>query len=186
MSKRGRKPSPDLLEKRRVEAELQNRPASLPLSTGQQILERSNWLTQSEKIRQKILKDFKHGAWTPDEHAYQMATLGDEELGIGIAEKILDYDDKYSREAKQIRREAGRVTAAKHEVRKVAVLEINRHLIAKIGTGSAYKIHSVARMIHDQWESLTAAQRLTGESTLLRRGDGMAPVSVRTITRWLK
>lgn len=186
MSKRGRKPGPDLLEKRRVEVELKHRPVHLSEPTERKTQELNNWLKQSESIRQKILGDFVHGVWTPDEHAYQMASLGDETLDIGTEEKILDNEDKYSRLAKSIRSEAGRSTAAKHADRKIAVLEINRHLIAKIGTGSRYNIHSVAGMIRDQWDSLTPAQRLRDESALERRGDGKTPVSLRTIERWLE
>ena len=185
MSTRGRKPSPDLQEKRRVEAELQHRPAYLPAPPEQKILGPNGWLEQSEKIRQQILEKFKHGVWTPDEHAYQMATLGDDELDFGAEEKILNNEDLYSRRAKVFRRDAGQVTAAKHAPRKAAVLEINQHLIAKIGTSSRYNIHSVAGMIRDQWDSLTPAERLVGESALKRRGDGKAPVAVRTIERWL-
>jgi len=186
MSKRGRKPGPDLLEKRRIDAELQHRPLHLPIPSKQKILGVNSWLEQSEKIRQKILKEFKHGVWTPDEHAYQMASLGDDTLDIGTKEEILKNKYKYSRVAKSIRSKAGRSTAAKHADRKIAVLEINRHLIAKISTGSRYNIHSVAGMIRSQWDSLTPAQRLTDESALERRGDGKAPVALRTIERWLE
>jgi hypothetical protein len=140
----------------------------------------------SEKIRLDLLKTYKHGPWTPDEHAYNMASLGHESFE-GYELQVLDDDDRYSRLAKNIRRDAGAENKRKAEIRQVKVLEINKALIEKINNSDSYNAHRVATMIHEQWTSMSSVQRLaTEDKNMPCRGDGGMPASVRTITRWLE
>lgn len=183
--KRGRPPGKATLEKRRINEMLSQIPPYLktPDANEQNALQES--IDHSEKIRQEILKTYKHGVWTPDEHAYSMASLGDESLE-GFEKQILDDDDKYARRAKDIREEAGKEKKRLASIRANELRTKNCVLISKIKTSPIYTIHKVAKIIHNQWGAVSHGQRLVGEPTsLTSRGDGKTAPSVRTITRWL-
>jgi hypothetical protein len=51
---------------------------------------------QSERVRQEILRGYKHGPTTPDNHAYEMATLGDESM-MGHEARILENDKSFAK-----------------------------------------------------------------------------------------
>lgn len=184
--KRGRPLGKATLEKLRLEQMMREMPAHLPRLTADEKAQLEAAFKHNEKIRLEILKTYKHGLWTPDEHAYSMASLGDESAE-GHEQLILDDEDRYSRLAKKIRRYAGAETKRKADIRQVKVIEINKVLIEKIGDSNSYNIHRVATMIHEQWVSMMPAQRLAAEDKSMScRGDGGKPASVRTITRWLE
>jgi hypothetical protein len=184
--KRGRPLGKATLEKLRLEKMMREMPAHLPTLTADEKAQLEEGFKHSEKIRREILETYKYGSWTPDEHAYNMASLGHESFE-GYELQVLDDDDRYSRLAKKIRRDAGAENKRKAEIRQVKVMEINKALIVKIGNSNSYNIHRVATMIHEQWTSMKPVQRLaTEDKNMPCRGDGGIPASVRTITRWLK
>lgn len=185
MKKRpGRPPSQATLEKRRIEAMLQKMPSHIPKLTEEEKLELDRNFQHNEKIRQEILKSYKHGRTTPDAHAYAMASLGDESL-IDHEQGILDDDDKYARRAKQYREEGTRTTRNNKVTRQEVIRGINHNLISKIQSSGTYTVYRVAKMIYDQWDSLLPAQKLPGEDALARRGDGEKRPSITTISRWI-
>lgn len=193
--KRGRPPSKATLANRaQIEAEnvfMSERPqrqeqaAFSELRTSEDL---TAWIANLETARIKVLKEFKHGQSTPDQHAYEMASIGDEwfEGDNNIfAEKIRARDADFKSKATKIRREAGKTNFKKSRSRSELVLEINSVLIDKIKASPAFNIHNVALRIHTEWE--TVEHRLSGEpASLQRRGDGKQPVSVRQIERWIK
>jgi len=181
----GRPPSPATLEARRVEAMLKNMPPHLPKLTEVQKSELNESFAHDERIRQEILKTFKHGRTTPDSHAYDMASIGDESL-IGHEQKILDEDAKFALRAKRYRQSGAAATKDKTADRKANIKKNNHRLISKIQPSSRYTLHSVAQMIHDQWEEMTPAQKISGECSMARRGDGKERPSVSTIRRWIE
>ena len=184
--KRGRPLGKGTLENLRLEKMMREIPAYvLKLTAGEKAqLEES--FKHDERIRLEILETYKHGSWTPDEHAYNMASLGHESFE-GYEQQVLDDDDRYSRLAKKIRSNAGTEIRRKAGIRQGKVMEINKVVIEKIGNSNAYNIHRVAKMIHEQWRSMKLVHRFTTEDKNMQcRGDGDMPASVRTITRWLK
>lgn len=184
--KRGRPLGKATLEKLRLEKMMCEIPAYLPKLTADEKAQREESFKHNEKIRLEILKTYKHGSWTPDEHAYNMASLGHESFE-SYEQQVLDDDDRYSRLAKKIRSDAGTEIKRKAEIRQGKVMEINKALIEKIGNSNAYNIHRVATMIHEQWTSMKSVHRFATEDKNMQcRGDGDMPASVRTITRWLK
>ncbi len=148
--KRGRPLGKATLEKLRLEKMMREMPAHLPRLTADEKAQLEEGFKHSEKIRLEILETYKYGSWTPDEHAYNMASLGHESFE-GYELQVLDDDDRYSRLAKKIRRDAGAENKRKAEIRQVKVMEINKALIEKIGNSTSYNIHRVATMIHEQW-----------------------------------
>jgi hypothetical protein len=183
--KRGRPLGKVTLEKQRIEKMMRELPAYLPKLTAEEKAELEESFKHSEKIRLDILKTYKHGSWTQDEHAYNMASLGHESFE-GYEQKVLDDDAKYKLQAKKIRADAGSENKRKALPRQKKVMEINKALIEKLKNSSTYNTHRIATMIHDQWESMNSVHRLAGESmSMTCRGDGAKQVSVRTIERWL-
>ena len=184
--KRGRPLGKVTLEKQRLEKMMQEAPEHLPRLTAKEKAELEESFKHNENIRLQILEAFKHGPWTPDSHAYNMASIGDESFE-GYEQQVLDEDDRYSQAAKIIRRDAGATNKRKSGIRQQKIMEINKTLIAKIGNSSSYTIYRVAKIIHDQWGSMAPAQHLYAEDQSMPcRGDDGKPASVRTITRWLE
>ena len=190
---RGRPPKLETLELRKAKKIEEELMAVRPERKGKtNTSASSNWnsmLESMELTRKIILANFKP-RWAPDEHAYNMAALGDEWFegnNRAHAEKILKDDAMYQSQARKIRQRAGGTNITKSLDRSENILQINQVLIKKIAPGSAYKPNSVAKQIVSQWNHLSEAQRLVGEpKSMKRRGDGGKPVSVRTIERWLK
>jgi len=183
--KRGRPLGKAAIEKQRIEKMMRTLPAHLPKLTDEELLEQEESIKHNETIRQEILKTYKYGSWTPDEHAYNMASLGDESFE-GHEQGVLDDDARYSQQAKKIRNNAGGANKRKAEPRQHKVMEINKALIDKIDESGTYNTHRIATMIHDQWKSMKSVHRLASEDkNMTCRGDGGEPASVRTITRWL-
>ena len=98
--KRGRPFSKATLEKQRIEKIMRTIPSHLPKLTDEELAELEEGFKHNEKIRLEILKTYKYGSWTPDEHAYNMASLGDESFE-GYEQKVLDDDARYSQQAKK-------------------------------------------------------------------------------------
>lgn len=183
--KRGRPPKAETVENRRIRELLSSPPTHIPSLTKSELKELQESFAHNEKIRQEILATHKYGQWTPDEHAYSMASLGDESFAE-FEKKILDDDDKYRIQAQRIRQKAGYRNRRHAEQRAALILDKNRALVSKIGTGSTYKKHKIAKILHAQWSTVTPAQRLKDEpTTLISRGDGKKPPSIRTLERWL-
>jgi len=186
MKKRGRPLGKATLEKLRIEKMMREMPKHLPKLTAEKKAAQVESFNQGEEIRLEILKNYKYGSWTPDDHAYKMASLGDESFE-GYEQKVLDDDARYSQQAKKIRADAGAENKRKAQPRRDKVIAINKALIEKIDNSGTYSAHRVATMIHDQWTSMKPAHLLAVEDKNMScRGDGSAPASVRTITRWLE
>jgi hypothetical protein len=193
--KPGRPPSHVTLAKRaQIEAEslfMSERPQRQGQAAFSEMRSSENstaWIANLEAARIKVLKEFKHGQSTPNQHAYEMASIGDEWFdgdNKKFAQKITDRDAAFRSKATQIRQKAGGSNIRKSRSRSELILEINSVLINKIETSPAFNTHSVALRIRKEWEAVD--HLLSGElASLKRRGDGKQPVSVRQIERWIK
>lgn len=185
-NKRGRPLGKETLEKRRLEKMMSEIPTYLPRLTAAEKAALEEGLKRSEEIRLEILKTYKCGPWTPDRHAYNMASLGHESFEE-YEQKVLDDDARYSHQAKKIRTAAGTENKRKAGPRQRKVMEINKVLIEKLKNTRVYNTHRIATMIHEQWGSMESVHRFASEDkNMTCRGDGGEPVSVRTIERWLE
>jgi hypothetical protein len=167
---RGRPPTAATIEKRRIDQMFQNRPAHLPLMTAEEKQRVDDSFNASEAIRQQILKDYKHSPTVPDEHAYTMASLGDESL-IGYEDQVLKRDDEYRRHAQKNRKYGAEVTRTAALNRQNILLQKNKSLIAKIKPNGNLSINGVAHIIINEWNE---------------RGWGGAPPADKTIRNHLK
>ena len=185
-AKRGRPLSAATLERQRIAEMLSNRPPHLPYLCTDKINEIEKMLTSMKEAEIDILKTFKYGQWTPDEHAFRMASIGDELFDEDHVKKIIEDDEKFEGRAKRIRKKAGDKNHIKSNTQKNRVLEINKVLIDHMGKSKKLRPHNVAEKIYEQWYSMKPKQRLFGEPLHMQcRGDGGKQVSIRTIERWL-
>lgn len=181
---RGRPPSAATLEMRRIETMLKSMPEHIPKLTEAEKSMLDESFVHNEKIRQEILKTFKHGRTTPDDHAYAMASIGDESL-TGHEQKILDADDAYKTRAKNYREIGTSATRDRNSDRKASIRKINQVLITKIRPNGRFTMHRVAKMIYDQWDSMLPTDKFQSEKSLTCRGDGQDRPSASTIGRWI-
>ena len=128
--KRGRPLGKGTLENLRLEKMMREIPAYVLKLTADEKAQLEESFKHDEKIRLEILETYKHGSWTPDEHAYNMASLGHESFE-GYEQQVLDDDDRYSRLAKKIRSNAGTEIRRKAEIRQDKVMEINKVVVRR-------------------------------------------------------
>lgn len=175
---RGRPPNAATIERRRIEEILKNPPAYLPPITDDEKQQVEDSFKASEIIRKRILKDYKHSATIPDDHAYTMASLGDESLE-GYEDVIISRDDEYRRVANENRRNGAKATRGEAEKWIKALLTKNKSLIGKIKPNGPHTITGVARIIVGEWD-----QRGVVEWEL--RGVGGKHPSEKTIRNHLR
>lgn len=147
---RGRPPSAETIERRCIEEMLNNRPAHLPKMTDKEKQQAEDSFNASEIIRKQILSDIKTSVIIPDEHAYAMASLGDESLE-GYEEKIIKQDTEYRKLIKEIRANGTRGTRVNAEKKIGELYEKNKSLIDKIKPYGPLTINGVARKIIMEW-----------------------------------
>ena len=184
--KRGRPKSQTRLEQEQTDQWLRNPPAYITPMTGEHLNQVEESFRQSERVRQEILRDYKHGPTTPDNHAYEMASLGDESL-TGHEARILQNDKEFAERQSVYRVRGAESTKQKADDRAQQLAQKNRVLIGLINTTGVYTVNKVAGMIEAQWDAMTPGNILKGEPPDMgRRGiDGPKP-SLKTIERWIE
>jgi hypothetical protein len=162
---RGRPAGPSTLERRRVEDLLRSPPAHIPRMTAAERADLEESLAAGERVRRQILKDYKHGATTPNAHAYDMASLGDESME-GHEAEVIARDHTYKTIADEARGKGG------HENRKTAdrqatlVCEHFRKLLSRaVPLGQLSRLE-VARRMQDRWPPDGRLGEVPSERTL--------------------
>jgi len=183
--KRGRPKSQARLEQEQTDQWLRNLPAHITPMSGEQLNQLQESFRQSERIRQEILRDYKHGPTTPDNHAYEMASLGDESM-MGHEARILQNDKEFAERQSAYRVRGAESTKEKAEDRAQLLVQKNRVLIGLISTTQTYTINKVAGLIEHQWEAMSPGNILKGEPPDMdKRGIGGPRPSLKTIERWI-
>jgi hypothetical protein len=168
--RRGRPPSAKTLKARQIDEWLSNPPPHIKSLTEAERAAFEESFEHNERIRQQILKDFKHGRSTPDSHAYSMESLGDEMLS-GHEGKILADDQAY-RERAQRYREAGARQRRQEASRSAKqTCEKYKDLLQQLEPLGPLTITQVTRRMHEEWDK--------------RRNDGDPP-SERTLQNYIR
>ena len=184
--KRGRPKSQVRIEQEKTEELLRNRPCHIAPMTDERTKELEESFRQSERVRQEILRGYKHGPTTPDNHAYEMASLGDESM-MGHEARILENDKRFAKRQSVYRVRGAESTKEKAEDRAQLLVQKNRVLIGLISTTQTYTINKVAGLIEHQWEAMSPGNILKGEPPDMdKRGIGGPRPSLKTIERWIK
>jgi hypothetical protein len=166
--KRGRPPSQATIEIRRIEDMLKNLPDRMrPTEAERQ--EQHELLETMERARQDILKTFRYGRTTPDRHAYEMASIGDESL-IGYENAVLKRDRFYKERATRSR-EAGAMEArANAQDRAEQAMDNFKDLLSKVEPLGPLTRTKASAQMREDW---------------LKYGNFGDPPSERTLRRWI-
>jgi len=168
--KRGRPPSPQTLEKLRIQAMFANPPDYLPAMTDEERKAVQASLQQSDHIRKKILKEFKHGRTTPDAHAFRMESLGDESL-IGHEEKIIEQDRFYKERARNAQRDGSLAVKTERLRRSQEVCETFKDLLSRVEPLGDTTVTQASQLMARLW----SRYGLTGD-----------PPTERTLRSWIR
>ena len=184
--KRGRPKSAATLETERIEEMLQNTPAYLPKITAEKKNQLLESIAHGEAIRLEILKTYKTSATIPDDHAYQMASLGDESM-IGYEQQVIQRDARYQQQAKALRA-AGVLKVRKTAARRAKELcDKNRVLLETMKPFGHLTLSDVASKIRRDWSNVHPHSLMPGETgKLTERGIVGDPPSIRTIKNYIQ
>ena len=122
-----------------------------------------------EEVRKQILKDFKTHKMIPDDHAYTMASLGDESL-IGYEDKIISKDNYYQQKIKESTARGGETLAYESDIRAKFIWNKNKDLIQRMNRKeNKLSLNGAASMIREDWA---------------KRGDSGRKPSLNSIKNW--
>jgi hypothetical protein len=183
---RGRPKSAKTIEAERVKKLFKDTTRNLPCEqsklTKELIAVRSSW----EVVEKQILRDYKYDATVPDDHAFTMASLGDEML-FGYEDQIIAQDEAYRQRVLKQRAKGARTTHENSRVRAQKIILKNKILLSCIRNKGFFSLSWASKKIVTEWEKVNAAQRLNGEhSNLTSRGDGGPVPNERTIRNWIR
>ena len=182
---RGRPKSAATLERERVEALFASKPPHLPKEESALTKALREAKPHNDAIEQQILRDYKYDATVPDDHAFTMASLGDESLH-GHERAIIAQDEAHRARVARQRTNGGKATKQNSRNRALAIISKNKILIAALIDLRKQPISRVAKKICSEWSVITVAQRISGEpSSLTARGDGGPCPSERTVCNWI-
>ena len=151
-AKRGRPISESTKEKLRLEKMFANPPEHIREMTEAETKDVQEMLDNMEETRKEILRTFKHSATTPDQHAYDMASIGDEMME-GHEEKILQRDEEYETRARNFQQSGGKETKSAADVRAKEIYDLNKSLIDKIRPLGQHSVTSAAKIILMGWNN---------------------------------
>ena len=149
-AKRGRPISEPTKEKRRLEEMFANPPDHIGEMTETEKRDVREMLDNMEGVRKEILKTYKHSATTPNQHAYDMASIGDEMLA-GYEERILQRDKEYETRARDFQQSGGKETKKAADVKAEEIYKLNKSLIDKIRPLGHHSVTSAAKIILNEW-----------------------------------
>jgi|AntAceMinimDraft_12_1070368.scaffolds.fasta_scaffold15339_4 hypothetical protein len=174
--KRGRPKSAETIEKQRIEAML-NSPSRFKL-TAQQHEELEVEYQKSEEIRKHIINAYNGGNPSiPNEHAYEMDSLGDESME-GYEHLVLARDAEYKRIALVGQKLGAEKNKNNSYNQAVKLCKKNKDLILRIKPNGNLSVSRVAELIFENW-----SERGTG-TTFSTKTVGGKP-STKTIIRYI-
>ena len=184
--KRGRPKSAATLERERIEEILKNTPVYLPKITAKKKKQLLESIAHGETIRLEILQTYKTSATIPDDHAYQMASLGDESM-IGHEREVIQRDERYQQQAIAFRAAGVRIVSGTATGRAKVLCEKNRVLLELMKPFGNLTLSDVARKIRRDWANLHPHSLMPGETGKLKdRGLLGDPPSIRTIKNYIR
>jgi hypothetical protein len=182
---RGRPKSAATLERERIEAIFASRRLYLPKEESALTKALREAKPHNDAIEQQILRDYKYDATVPDDHAFAMASLGDESLE-GYEDAIIAQDEEHIARVARQRSNGAKATKRNSQNRAKLIIEKNKILISHLIGSRKQSVSRVAKKICTEWVLISVAQRISGEpSSLTARGDGGQRPSERTVRNWI-
>ncbi len=184
--KRGRPLKPEKLEALEAAERMRTRPSWLkPPSTKKQA-ELHELLESMGRAESEILSQYKYSHTTSADHAYAMASVGDEVM-VDSQEALLKLDARKMTESFDSKKMGGKAKKDAALQRAEKLCAINKVLLELLSPIGKLSMSDVARKILKDWSSLDPATLLVGEpTTMRRRGLAGDPPSMKTIVNYIK
>jgi hypothetical protein len=167
--KKGRPKGARALEKERIERLFQDPPPYLKKMTSPESAAFAERCKDVDRVESEILDQYRISPTTPKQHAFEMASLGDESLE-GHEDEILARDEAYISRANVSRQAGATERSNTARANALALGHKNKAVIARVRSGEL-SINSAAHHIHRKWH----------ETGIV----GLDRPSIRTISRYL-
>lgn len=165
IAKRGRPISESTKEKRRLDEMFANPHDHIKEMSEAENRDVREMLGNMEEVRKEILKTYKHSATTPNQHAYDMASIGDEMLE-GYEEIILQRDKEYETRSRNFQQTGGKETKKTADTKAKEIYRLNKALIDKIKPLGPHSVTSAAKIILLDWNKRGIHGEIPSERTI--------------------
>ena len=180
---RGRPKSEATIQREKIDALFASRPSYLPKEESALTKALREAKPYNDAVEQQILRDYKYDATVPDDHAFTMASLGDESL-YGHEAAIIAQDQAHIARVARQRANGARATKQNASYRAAKVTAKNKVMLSEFLYARGESVHAVAKKILVEWDYVSAEQRIRDE-TITARGDGGPVPSHRTLRDWI-
>jgi hypothetical protein len=185
--KRGRPLKAETVESRLTAENLRHRPSFLPLPNTEKLQGLNDLIASMDDAEQEIFTIFKYSITTSANHAYAMASIGDETMTKEITTAVLKKDAEI-REGLKNNPQAGGQSVKNTASRKAEkICTLNKILLERLRPLGPLTLNDVARKIIREWDSIQLGSLLPGEPpTLLARGISGEKPTIKTIGNYIK
>jgi hypothetical protein len=180
---RGRPKSEATIQREKIDALFASRPSYLPKEESALTKALREAKPHNDAVEQQILRDYKYDATVPDDHAFTMASLGDESL-YGHEAAIIAQDQAHIARVARQRANGARATKQNASYRAAKVTAKNKVMLSEFLYARGESVYAVAKKILVEWDYVSAEQRIRDE-TITARGDGGPVPSHRTLRDWI-
>ena len=180
---RGRPKSEATIQREKIDALFASRPSYLPKEESALTKALREAKPYNDAVEQQILRDYKYDATVPDDHAFTMASLGDESL-YGHEAAIIAQDQAHIARVARQRANGARATKQNASYRAAKVTAKNKVMLSEFLYARGESVYAVAKKILVEWDYVSAEQRIRDE-TITARGDGGPVPSHRTLRDWI-
>ncbi len=185
--KRGRPLKAETVESRIAAEKLRNRPSHLPPPSTKKLQDLKNLIASMDVAEQAILSAYKYSVTTSSNHAYTMASIGDESMTKEITSRVIEQDNRIRKGLTDNPKEGGKAvkTNAIHRAEKIC--QLNKILLERLRPLGPLSLSDVAKKIFREWDTVRPELRLEGEPpTLSARGIGGKKPTIKTIGNYIK
>jgi hypothetical protein len=180
---RGRPKSEATIQREKIDALFASRPSYLPKEESALTKALREAKPHNDAVEQQILRDYKYDATVPDDHAFTMASLGDESL-YGHEAAIIAQDQAHIARVARQRANGARAKKQNASYRAAKVTAKNKVMLSEFLYARGESVYAVAKKILVEWDYVSAEQRIRDE-TITARGDGGPAPSHRTLRDWI-
>ena len=185
--KRGRPLKAETVESRAVAEKLRNRPSYLPPPSTEKLQDLNNLIASMDDAEQAILSAYQYSITTSANHAYTMASIGDESMTEEITAKVLEKDTRIRAALKDNPKAGGESVKKTAAQRAEKICKLNKILLERLKPLGPLTLSDVARKIFRDWDSIQLGSLLPGEPpTLLARGISGEKPTIKTIGNYIK
>lgn len=185
--KRGRPLKAETVESRLAAENLRHRPSYLPPPNTEKLQGLNELIASMDDAEHEILAAFKYSITTSANHAYAMASIGDETMTEEITAAVLKEDAEIRKGLKNNPQAGGKSVKNTAVQRAEKICTLNKILLERLRPLGPLTLSDVARKIIREWDLIQLGSLLPGEPpTLLARGISGEKPTTKTIGNYIK